>query len=153
MKQRWLAWIVLGVIALVFSACIKQPEEESGDDEIRPKAKALKMEKWVPGEVSWKKGDRTDWVVAEVKKDGWLKLEINFNRSDTSVIATLTDEFGRKLKQVNANKGKYFKWHFKAVKGKYFIQIQAENESDATEYTVRASVKEKKEEKTILRPE
>ncbi|MCA9524104.1 MAG: hypothetical protein KC609_24220, partial [Myxococcales bacterium] len=155
MKSRTILLLSCATALLLSVGCLKGPDGESGGDEIRPKATELKLEKWVPGEVSWKKGDRTDWFVVNVKADGLLKIEINVDRTDKSIDVVLTDTYGRRIKKVNSKRdGKFHRFPLQAEKGqKYYVMIRCATTKDSSEYSIRATVKEETKDPKILRPE
>lgn len=149
-----IGWIAISIGVALLIGCSKGPESDSGGNEIRPKASALELEKWTAGEVSWGKGNRTDWMFVVSKKGGLIKIELKINKA-VNILGVLTDEFGRPMKSINAKvDGLFHRWVFQADPGKkYYVMVRAKNEFDNSEYAIRASIKLDSGDTKILRPE
>lgn len=155
MKSRIILLVTCMTVLVLSIGCLKGPDGESGKDHMRPLAAELKPEKWTPGEVSWMKGDRTDWWVVNVKNDGLVKIEINIDKPDKNINVVLTDMYGRRIRKVNSKSdGKFHRFPLNAKKGqKFFVMIQCAKPSGSSEYSIRATMKEEKKDEKILRPE
>ena len=146
MRRQWAVVALFGLMALglFLSACKVRPDEKSGGDEERHKAKPLKVGESQSDSVDYKGGDRTDWKVIELEDTGILTIEVALDNPKTNVSVFLFDKYGKQVAKVVHTKddeNPLIRLIADAVPGRYFVRIQAEHESDKTGYSINAKLR------------
>ena len=133
--------VLLGLAAIflmVLIGCIPAPDANSGDDGHRHTAVELPLEEPIPDDFSWPKGDRTDWKVFQLPSDSLLIVNVHFTNADAVARVELYDTYGRPIAKRIKESGRDEHLQFSEAlrKGRYFLRIMADDEGDASEYTV-----------------
>jgi hypothetical protein len=137
------AFAVLSLLGL-WAGCGVRPDEKSGGDEERHKAKPLKVGESQSDSVDYKGGDRTDWKVIELEDAGILTIEVVLDNPKTNVSVVLFDRFGRQVSKVvhtKEDENPLIRLIADCGAGRHFVRIQAGHESDKTGYTINAKVR------------
>jgi len=136
--------ILLLLVSVVIAGCIVQPDEKSGDDKDRHKAKPLAIGKPESDAVDYSGGDRTDWKLLELQDTGTLTVDLIVDNPKSNVTLALYDRYGKQVARVAHRKddeGTQTRLMSEVGVGKYFVMVQAQGEGDKTGYIVRASMR------------
>jgi len=135
---------LLVAVAALGAGCITQPDEKSGGDGDRHKAKQLKMGKPESDAVDYNAGDRTDWKLVELQDTGTLTVEVIVDNPKSNLTVAVFDRYGKPVARMAHRKdddSPQVKLMTEVGVGKYFVMIQAMKEGDKTGYLVKASVR------------
>jgi len=129
--------------ACALCACGVKPDEKSGDDQERHKAKPIKLGEAVSDSISYKDGDRTDWKVVETPDAGFLTVLVSLDDPKQEVLVALFDRYGKPVaRQLHRkdDESPAIQLITQAVPGRYFVMVQAAQESTKTGYALKVSL-------------
>lgn len=136
--------VLSGLIVVFALACTVKPDEKSGGDEERHKAKQLKIGESQADSVSYKDGDRTDWRVLETPDAGFLTVTVRLDNPKNEIVVALFDRYGKPVtKMVHSRKDEspIINLTTEVEPGRYFIMVQAAHSEDRTGYAIQATLK------------
>jgi len=139
-----LVFVNILVFTSLLCGCKVRPDEKSGGDEERHKAKPLKVGESQSDSVDYKGGDRTDWKVIELEDAGILTIEVAMDNPKANVSVFLFDRYGKQIAKVVHTKddqNPLIRLIADVSAGRYFIRIQAVHESDKTGYSISAKLR------------
>jgi hypothetical protein len=127
--------------AITLTACQLSPDSKSGEDRDRHLAKAISFGEWDMDALSYPAADRTDWKKVEIPDDGTVRIELQCKSADTSVQMALFDTYGRALDKVQKIRGDSRPLVVSQYipEGRYFLKLQAVDDSDECEYSLKVS--------------
>ena len=125
-------------VLLAQVGCMKQPEESSGPDAYRHTASEMPFGEPFQDGFSWRAGDRTDWKRVIVPEDGLLTVDVRFVNVKAAARVGLFDTYGKLVtKRVKeSDRDQQLRMSERVPAGRYFLRIMADEEGDASEYTV-----------------
>jgi hypothetical protein len=136
--------LLLATALLVSAACLTAPDQNSGGDQERHKAKPLAVGKFDADAIDYRGGDRTDWKFIMLDDSGFLTIELVLDNPASNVKVELFDRYGKPVAQATHKKddsNPQIKLTSEVGLGKYFVMVQAASESSKTGYSIKASVK------------
>lgn len=151
---RPLVLALLGALALAAGCARNVPQHESsGKDYVAKGAKKIQLEE---GEgrsrdiVTYPGGDRVDWKVVELPKDGkgtlYIKLHWQPPRPGLDLAFEVFDQYYTRVERVRPSPGtgdRSKQVKIKNASGKYYIQVYAPRRTDAGKYILSVRFKER----------
>jgi len=129
------------LVLLAGVGCQLSPDSKSGDDRFRHLSKPIAFGEWEMDELSYPLSDRTDWKKVEIPEEGDVRIELQCENADAGVLVALYDLYGRLIDKVLKIPGdsRPLVVSQSVTPGRYFVMIQAAEDSDETKYSFKVS--------------
>ncbi len=121
----------------------EDPDRASGADRQRSGAVAMPVQRPVTDEVSWAKGDATDWKSLQLDgKPGLLEVRLHWDNANADLLVDVFDGQGTQIaSSPGLQPGSVEKRITVEIPapGLYFVRVSAHGKDDASVYTLEAS--------------
>lgn len=132
--------LALAVLCLAALACVpnivRDPNENSGNDGERGKARLLELGTPENDRVDFTEGDATDWRYVQSPGAGELQVTLGCDYVDAYCLVNVRDEVGRLVRAIETSGAPRVSQTVPVERGNYYLEVTVP--ASATDYTIQA---------------
>lgn len=135
---RTFVWVLLALTACFYGCnpnIESNPNEASGGDGERGRARAMDLDTPVNDNVNLTGGDMTDWKFFQIPAPGTVEITLGCDNEGAACAAVVRDSMGVEIQRIDSNGEPRVQETVPVIRGNYYLEVFAQ--ASSTDYTVQ----------------